>query len=421
MTLTDALSLLAQALQAIVPAQQWPGVLFGALVYWVVPSRWRLRTLLPISLVVVLMGYGRWPLVPLCVALVGAAVFIATPFFIRRMGHARAVIIGVTVLYCALHGLLGLLTFTSALEFTGVTKDLAIAQCGTVVMFGYLRLIHWIIDQQRRHATHQQTGAAGETPCLGAWQFMSWLLFFPTFTSLPLVRANEFAAMQGATLERRHVVRAIKHAAQVLLKSVLIAVLFTQVPQASAIYSPARFSVPDVWLSVIVNTLIFFLGFTGYVDFALFAGSMLGFNLPDSFARFDKLLQNTRARDFWRDWNYTVTRWLQDYIYTPLGGFRKQPLRNTMLTMLFCGLWHSVSALGAAWGLVLGGMLVTEHWWTRARIKRIVRLQQLPWPVRSAFWLLTFSVAQMAQVPYAYLAENAGGLLRLYARMLGAG
>ena len=422
MTFSEGLSLLIQALQAIVPATQWLGVFLGALAYWVIPSQWRLRALLPISLLVVALGYNRWPLLPLLAIVLGAAVYVATPVCIRRTGAARAVIIAVTAIFCLLHGLLGLLTFTDVLAFTGVTDRVAIAQCGTVVLFGYLRLIHWIVDRQRlATATILGTSQTGDPSETQVWNFLSWLVFFPTFTSLPLVRSQEFSVMQSHTLERRHIVRGIKHAAQLLIKSILIAGMFTQVSQVSAIYRPFEFGVQDVWIGLIVNTLIFFLGFTGYVDFALFAGCMLGFDLPDNFARCDRLLLNGRARDFWRDWNYTVTRWLKDYIYIPLGGIRKHPQRNTLLTMIFCGLWHSVSILGALWGVMLGGMMLAEHWWTRARIKGVIKFPQAPLPVRAVLWLVAFGVVQMAQVPFAYTTENIGGLFRLYGRMIGAG
>ena len=89
--------------------------------------------------------------------------------------------------------------------------------------------------------------------------------------------------------------------------------------------------------------------------------------------------------------------------------------------MIFCGLWHSVSVLGAIWGVMLGGMMLGEHWWTCARIKGAIKLPQAPLPVRATLWLIAFGVVQMAQVPFAYTAENIGGLLRLYGRMIGTG
>lgn len=417
MSLTDIPTLLGQALQAIIPAVQWLSALLGALAYWACPPKLRLRAILPISLLVITLGYQRWPIISILMLAIGAGVYRATPWCIRRFAQARIMVGLITALFCGLHGLLGLLTFTDQLAGTGVTKELAIAQCGTVVLYGYLRLIHWTVDAQRAALASPDTQAPHNE---SLWMFLAWLMFFPTFTSLPLIRIQQFATLQNSTLGRRHVVRALKHAGQILLKSLVIAGLFTQVPQVQAIYHPAQFSVFDVWIGVLVNTVIFFLGFTTYVDFAIFSGCILGFDVPDNFARVDKLLTNARARDFWRDWNYTVTRWLQEYVYAPLGGVRAHPLRNTMLTMIFCGLWHSVSVLGAIWGVLLGGMMLAEHWWTRLRIQRLRNLPHLPVAVRAAFWLVCFGVAQMAQVPYAYTAENLGGLLRLYARMLGA-
>jgi D-alanyl-lipoteichoic acid acyltransferase DltB (MBOAT superfamily) len=92
-------------------------------------------------------------------------------------------------------------------------------------------------------------------------------------------------------------------------------------------------------------------------------------------------------------------------VFTPLGGFRHRPLRNVMLTMIACGLWHSVSVFGAAWGAGLGLMLLIEHGWNRMRIRR--GWPEIPRPARAVAILCGVSLVNLLLTPYGYAAQTA--------------
>lgn len=390
-------------------ARQCVAVVCAAGAYWLLPSRWRSHALLPISLLVLLFGYERWPMLLIGFALVALIVHGVTPMLKQRFGNVRVIIIALTVLYVGLHAVLGILTYTSWLEWTGIPLSTAIEQCGMPVMFGFLKLWHFAADHDR---------PVVENTAPTRIQFLNWLFFFPLFMRLPLVRHPDFLPMRSERLEPAHVRRALKHACQWAGKLALAAGL-AQIPFIGAIWQPGSDSWAQVWLAVVLTVIQFFLGFSAIVDFAIASAALMGFMAPDNFARIDTLLTNVRVRDFWRDWNYSVTRWLQDYIYTPLGGFRRHPLRNTMLTMLFCGLWHSFSPLGALWGLLMGGLMLGEHVWSRIRIQQFKKLPNLPAWVRAPFWLLCFALVQVVQIPFSYTSDGPQRLIALFSRLAG--
>ena len=124
--------------------------------------------------------------------------------------------------------------------------------------------------------------------------------------------------------------------------------------------------------------------FSGYTDMAIGLALMLGFKLPQNF---DRPYTATSLRQFWRRWHMTLSRWLRDYLYIPLGGNRDGPAatyRNLMVTMLIGGLWH-----GAAWTFVIWGAI---HG-TALSIERALRTrfssERLP---PFAGWFVTFNV-----------------------------
>ena len=130
--------------------------------------------------------------------------------------------------------------------------------------------------------------------------------------------------------------------------------------------------------------------FSGYTDMAIGIALLLGFQLPQNFNRPYLALS---LQDFWRRWHMTLSRWLRDYLYIPLGGNRgteRQTYRNLMLTMLLGGLWHGAAWTFVIWGGIHGSALSAERW-ARGRFRGF----HLP-----AFlaWLITFNVVCLAWI-----------------------
>ena len=118
------------------------------------------------------------------------------------------------------------------------------------------------------------------------------------------------------------------------------------------------------WVGVLAYAGQIYGDFSGYTDMARGAGKMLGFELPDNFAL--PYLSGS-ITEFWRRWHMTLSRWLRDYLYIPLGGNRRGPVRryaNLVITMGLGGLWHGANWTFVIWGLYHGLLLMLHKGWT---------------------------------------------------------
>jgi D-alanyl-lipoteichoic acid acyltransferase DltB (MBOAT superfamily) len=230
--------------------------------------------------------------------------------------------------------------------------------------------------------------------------FAVYLSFFPHIVAGPIVRAAEFMPQ----LKMRHDPQKIDSSRALFLifiglfKKVVIAnVLATEIVDA-VFASPNRYSGFTVLIAIYAYAVQIYADFSGYTDMAIGLALLLGFRFPQNF---DSPYASTSIQDFWRRWHMTLSRWLRDYLYIPLGGNRGSNLktyRNLMLTMLLGGLWHGAAWTFVVWGGIHGTFLCIEH----ARHSRRERLE-LPDPPdtrtrRIASRVLTFNIVCFAWV-----------------------
>src|SRR5688572_12461679 len=126
----------------------------------------------------------------------------------------------------------------------------------------------------------------------------------------------------------------------------------------------------EAWGAALAYGLQLYFDFSGYSDMAIGLSKMLGIRLP---LNFDSPYKATSIIEFWRRWHMTLSRFLRDYLYVPLGGSRHGALRrylNLMLTMVLGGLWHGAAWTFVAWGAVHGLLLALNHCW-RAILRRV--------------------------------------------------
>ena len=126
-------------------------------------------------------------------------------------------------------------------------------------------------------------------------------------------------------------------------------------------------SVLEAWGAALAYTLQLYFDFSGYSDMAIGLGFMFGIRLP---LNFNSPYKANNIIDFWRRWHMTLSRFLRDYVYYPLGGNRKGPARrhvNLMITMILGGIWHGAGWTFLAWGALHGIYLVTNHAWRAFR------------------------------------------------------
>jgi D-alanyl-lipoteichoic acid acyltransferase DltB (MBOAT superfamily) len=344
-----------------------------------------------------------------------------------RGASRKPILIAIVAGYVVLHFLLGLLTFTPWLDWTGLTPEVALPTIGLTAAFTFLRLVHFTVDYGRSQGGGRTAGASERPLALGhspsaslaprptPLSFVAWCLFFPTFVHLPLIRYQAWHE-QFANLPARpawaHVRCGALRIGQALIKGVLLALVFVWLNPNAILLSPAGRSFVELFAAAIVSAIAYYVGFSGFVDLGIGAASLYGIALPENFAPVLRMVRIHRMRDFWRSWNITTTQWLNDYVYQPLGGPRRHPIRNVMLTLIACGLWHSVSLFGAAWGAGLGLLLIVEHGWNRMRIRR--GWPEVPALARSAAILCGVSLVNLLLTPYGYAAQTARALYPLY-------
>ena len=156
-------------------------------------------------------------------------------------------------------------------------------------------------------------------------------------------------------------------------------------------------SVPfaTAWLSVLAYTFQIYFDFSGYSDMAIGLAHIFGFKLPINFYSPYKA---TSIIDFWRRWHITLSRFLRQYVYIPLGGNRRGPItryRNLLLTMLIGGFWHGAAWTFVIWGAIHGLLLTVNHLW---RSLCAARPALNAWMPGRFAWALTFLAVVLAWV-----------------------
>lgn len=189
-------------------------------------------------------------------------------------------------------------------------------------------------------------------PVRNVFDFGFYVSFFPQLVAGPIVRASEFIPQ----LYREYNVsaREFSHAVFLIVKGLTKKVIisdFIAVNFIDRIFElPTAYSGFENLLAVYGYGLQIYCDFSGYTDIAIGIGLILGFRLPFNFNSPYKALD---LSDFWRRWHISLSRWLKDYLYIPLGGNRKGRVRtiiNLLLTMLIGGLWHGASLRFVIWG-----------------------------------------------------------------------
>src|SRR6202035_3805435 len=138
-------------------------------------------------------------------------------------------------------------------------------------------------------------------------------------------------------------------------------------PLVTLAFGPSPPSFDQAWIGALAYTFQLYFDFSGYSDMAIGISLMFGIFLP---LNFNSPYKAPNIIDFWRRWHMTLSRFLRDYLYIPLGGNRRGERRryvNLMLTMLLGGLWHGAGWTFVAWGVLHGFYLIVNHGWERAK------------------------------------------------------
>jgi D-alanyl-lipoteichoic acid acyltransferase DltB (MBOAT superfamily) len=190
-----------------------------------------------------------------------------------------------------------------------------------------------------------------------------YLSFFPHLVAGPIVRGREFIPQLATPRDPEHVgvSAGLTLIGLGLVKKVMIADYLGRTVVDPVFGVPQAYHAPDVLLAAYAYAAQIYCDFSGYTDIAIGLALLMGFVFPQNF---DSPYRATGFRDFWRRWHMTLSRFLRDFLYIPLGGSRRGRLvtyRNLMITMVLGGLWHGAAWTFVAWGAFQGIGLVTEH------------------------------------------------------------
>ncbi len=219
--------------------------------------------------------------------------------------------------------------------------------------------------------------------------FACYISLFSQLVAGPIIRFREIAdQMANRTHTAEKFARGVTFISLGLAKKVLIANPCGKI--ADVIFDAGSRGVLDAWYGLVAYSFQIYFDFSAYSDMAIGLGLMLGFVFPKNF---DSPYLSQSITEFWRRWHISLSTWLRDYLYLPLGGNRKGILRtyvNLAIVMLLGGFWHGASWNFVIWGGIHGGMLVLE----RARGKNAF-YYRMPKLIRMA---ITFFIVIIAWV-----------------------
>ncbi len=238
--------------------------------------------------------------------------------------------------------------------------------------------------------------------------FACYVSLFPQLVAGPIIRFSEIAdQLRGRTHTLEKLARGAAFFGLGMAKKVLLANPCGKV--ADTVFDAGSALALDAWYGVTAYAFQIYFDFTGYSDMAIGLGLMLGFVFPKNF---DSPYRAASITEFWRRWHISLSTWLRDYLYLPLGGNRRGARRtylNLALVMLLGGLWHGAAWTFVVWGALHGVLLAAE----RARGKRGL-FAGLPRPLQVGGTFLLVLVSwvffRAADLPAAgrYLAAMAG-------------
>lgn len=250
----------------------------------------------------------------------------------------------------------------------------------------------------------------GETEKYSFLTYILFVTFFPHLIAGPILYHKavipQFLQEENFRISHENIAKGITLFAIGLFKKVMIA--DSLAPISKAVFENAvQVTFLDAWTGALAYTLQLYFDFSGYSEMAVALGLMLNIKLP---INFNSPYKAKSIIDFWRRWHITLSEFLRNYLYIPMGGNRQGELkriRNLIVTMLLGGLWHGAGWTYVIWGALHGVFLVINHMWRKLRVP-------LPDPLS---YLITFISIVVAWV--FFRAESVFDAYNILQAMLG--
>ena len=260
------------------------------------------------------------------------------------------------------------------------------------ISFYTFRIIAHLVESNRK-----ARGERNKLQCPSFIDYAVYVTYFPQIASGPISRPNEFYTQLNSREKYNYQIEnVVILIISGLFKAYTLSSLlddFTREP----FDSPQLYSSFDLILSVVAYSCLIYVNFSGYSDLANAISSLLGFKPIQNF----KMPYSSQSlQEFWRRWHISLSEWLRDYLYIPLGGSKKGKLRkylNLLLTMLIGGLWHGASWNFIIWGGLHGMGLIVNHLW-----KDVCQMIQPSLP-KNSFQKFTANCAQVFSVIFTFI------------------
>ena len=241
-------------------------------------------------------------------------------------------------------------------------------------------------------------------PAKSLIDYALFVSLFPQLIAGPIIRYHDIS---DQIVSRTHSLeKAFQGATRFsvgLAKKVLIADSLASVADTIFALEPGNISMGHAWLGLLCYSMQIYFDFSGYSDMAIGLGKIFGFQFPENF-NFPYLAKN--ITEFWRRWHMTLSAWMKEYLYIPLGGNRlgtKRTLLNLFIVFFLSGLWHGASWNFILWGIFHGVFLVTDKvFWLNFSKKFPAILNTL----------ITFFIVLLSWV--IFRTESLGGAISFY-------
>lgn len=235
----------------------------------------------------------------------------------------------------------------------------------------------------------------GETKDYTKSDFLLFVTIFPHLIAGPILYHKDiipqFSFFENYKVNYKNLVYGLFWFIIGLFKKTVIADTLSEFVKAIYV-NTASLSTIDAWIGSLAYTLQLYFDFSGYSEMAIGLGLMLNLNLP---INFNSPYKSQSIIEFWRKWHITLSTFLKNYLYIPLGGNRNgKHLRNIMITMFLGGIWHGAGWTFIFWGILHGVFICINHLWRKLNISLPVFIS----------WLMTFNCVNIAWI--LFRSEN---------------
>ncbi len=319
------------------------------------------------------------------------------PLKIAILTIAIIIVVGDLAYFKYYNFVLSLLLNSSLLDMLGLHLNFIAVATPVAISFFTFHSISYMVDTFSKKSVSSKSFI----------DVLLYISFFPHLVAGPIVRAASFIPQLGRNPDRT----AIPYAEALMLIfsglwKKMIAANYLAVTIVEPVFNaPLAYSSGDLALAAVAYAFQIYFDFSAYSSIAIGLAAILGYRFPENF---NQPYRSLSVQEFWRRWHITLSSWLRDYVYIPLGGSRRKTPRiiiNLMITMVLGGLWHGANLTFLVWGTVHGLALVWVHLWHMTKLSGQLKVQLsyrvFAWLVTFLFLIATWIVFRSPDLPTA--------------------